>query len=84
MDFINVYSKGCFNCHYIELLMKKLNIFDKIKQVEKDSINGINLVDKYNINSVPTLLVFNSDLLVEKYENIEKPLLENFKRKYQL
>lgn len=69
----NIYSKGCMNCHYISLLMKKLNIYDDIEQIEETSNIGKSYIKEFNITSTPTLLVFNDkDVFIKKIENINK------------
>lgn len=69
----NIYSKGCMNCHYISLLMKKLNIYDDIEQIEETSNIGKSYIKEFNITSTPTLLLFNDkDVFIKKIENINK------------
>lgn len=69
----NIYSKGCMNCHYISLLMKKLNIYDNIEQIEETSNIGKSYIKEFNITSTPTLLLFNDkDVFIKKIENINK------------
>ena len=60
------------NCHYISLLMKKLNIYDNIEQIEETSNIGKALIKEYNIVSTPTLLIYNNDVFIKKIENINK------------
>lgn len=61
------------NCHYISLLMKKLNIYDDIEQIEETSNIGKSYIKEFNITSTPTLLVFNDkDVFIKKIENINK------------
>lgn len=69
----NIYSKGCMNCHYISLLMKKLNIYDDIEQIEETSNIGKSYIKEFNITSTPTLLLFNDKyVFIKKIENINK------------
>lgn len=68
----NIYSKGCMNCHYISLLMKKLNIYDNIEQIEETSNIGKAFIKEYNIVSTPTLLIYNNNVFIKKIENINK------------
>lgn len=69
----NIYSKGCMNCHYISLLMKKLNIYDDIEQIEEISNIGKSYIKEFNITSTPTLLLFDDkDVFIKKIENINK------------
>lgn len=61
------------NCHYISLLMKKLNIYDNIEQIEETSNIGKSYIKEFNITSTPTLLLFNDkDVFIKKIENINK------------
>ena len=61
------------NCHYISLLMKKLNIYDNIEQIEETSNIGKSYIKEFNITSTPTLLLFNDeDVFIKKTENINK------------
>lgn len=61
------------NCHYISLLMKKLNIYDNIEQIEETSKIGKSYIKEFNITSTPTLLLFNDkDVFIKKIENINK------------
>lgn len=61
------------NCHYISLLMKKLNIYDDIEQIEETSNTGKSYIKEFNITSTPTLLLFNDkDVFIKKIENINK------------
>lgn len=61
------------NCHYISLLMKKLNIYDDIEQIEETSNIGKSYIKEFNITSTPTLLLFNDkDVFIKKIENINK------------
>lgn len=61
------------NCHYISLLMKKLNIYDDIEQIEETSNIGKSYIKEFNITSTPTLLLFNDEnVFIKKIENINK------------
>jgi len=82
MKFIYFYSEGCLNCHYISLLMKKMNIYSYFTSIESDSAEGIELKNKYNLKVTPVILIFNNNNLVDKYSNIEKPELDKIRNTY--
>lgn len=78
MKPIYFYDKGCLNCHYISLLMKKMNIYDLFDKIECDSKEGIEIKKKYNLTTAPVILILDDNHNVIKlYNNIEKPDLVN-------
>ena len=84
MEFIYLHTKGCNSCYYIELLLRHYNVFNRFKVISKEGLKGIEYIDKYNLNSVPVILVFNNNELVDIYKDLDKSKVIKMLNKYNL
>lgn len=63
-------ASWCGPCH----MLKNKMIADKVSAdqvIDIDDIEAMETVKKYKVSSVPTLLVVENDILVEKVQGIE-------------
>ena len=65
MEILKFYSKTCGPCKVLERNLKQTDIV--YKNIDVTSEEGLALLDKYNIISVPTLLKIDGDKIDIKH-----------------
>lgn len=72
----------CFACDYVKRLIKANHLDSDIVKYMIDSDEGLALKKKYNLKTIPVILVYNNENLVELLTDIEKKDILNIKDKY--
>lgn len=69
MKLIKVFSKTCGPCKVLDKNLKESGV--EYDSVDIESDEGDNLIEKYNIRNVPTLLLVSDDgTLVDKHVGV--------------
>ena len=76
MEILKFYSKTCGPCKVLERNLKQTDIV--YKNIDVTSEEGLALLDKYNIISVPTLVKIDGDKIDIKHGVISPEDLEKW------
>lgn len=80
ISIIDFYANWCNPCKKLEPHLKEIEINYpdiKVRKINIEDENQKELIDKYNINSLPTLLIIDEDTnkILSKIEGFNLPLI---------